>query len=318
MAAERLAALPAHFLRVTPLTPKEAAAADRREAAADRRRLNAERLKNARESRRAEKAERSRREALQQQADAARVRADVAFELSEAGAGHDEEVLWRCLAAAERNGVAEPDIAAAKARLKQLSGPREAAIAAAREIEACETAAAELLEEERVEPSKREEMQRKVAEAARVRLATVEREAKAETKKKEAESRRLQADKVARRERMALVQEAEASRRLEVEKRQREAVQKEEEAERVRTEVAYKLRGAAAGHDEAALERCLVAAKRSGVAKPDIAVAKAMLKKLSGAREAVIAAARELEAAKTAAAELRGKKRPSLSLQTGC
>jgi colicin import membrane protein len=135
-------------------------------------------------------------------------------------------------------------------------------------------------------------MVQKVAEAERVRLARVEREANTEIKKKAAASRRLEAAKVERRKRMALEKEAEEARRLEAEKRQREALQKESEAERVRAEVAFELGEAAVGHDEEALERCLAAAKRNGVAKPDMAVAKAKLKALGGAREA--------------AAELRG------------
>jgi len=84
-------------------------------------------------------------------------------------------------------------------------------------------------------------------------------------------------------------------------------MQREAEAERVRSEVAYELRLAVAGHDEALLERCLAAAQRNGVAKADVTAARAKLKKLSGAREAAIAAARELEASETAAADLSGK-----------
>ena len=101
--------------------------------------------KEAEKSRRLEeKMVERKRKALEQDTAAERVRVEAASELHEAAAGHDEETLRRCLAAAQRIGVAEPDIAAAKVQLKQLSGVREAAIAAAREGEATLAAAAEL------------------------------------------------------------------------------------------------------------------------------------------------------------------------------
>lgn len=181
--------------------------------------------------------------------------------------------------------MAEPEIAVAKAKLKQLSGPREAAIA----LEASKAASARLLETEKVE-------QQKKVEAVRVRLAAVEREAAAKSKKKADESRRLVTEKDERRKRVASEMKA-------TEARQQAARQQEEEVERVRAEVASELREATAGHDETALVRCLAAAQRNNGAKPDIAAAKATLKKLTGAREAAVTAA----AVGAVAAELRGK-----------
>ena len=60
------------------------------------------------------------------QAEAERRRGEVAFELREATAGEDEHVLERCIAAAQRNGVAKAEVASARAALKKIAAAREA------------------------------------------------------------------------------------------------------------------------------------------------------------------------------------------------
>mmetsp|Transcript_12316 Transcript_12316/g.37743 ORF Transcript_12316/g.37743 Transcript_12316/m.37743 type:complete len:934 (+) Transcript_12316:2-2803(+) len=114
--------------------------------AAAQREAHADIIAKAEEARRleAEKAERRRQEALQREAEAERVRNEVAFELHEATARDDEKTLERCLSAAQRHGVAKPDLAAARTKLKKLVAAREAAQQAARELEAAEAVAADL------------------------------------------------------------------------------------------------------------------------------------------------------------------------------
>lgn len=122
------------------------------------------------------------------------------------------------------------------------------------------------------------------AKAEYVRLAVAQREAHADIAAKAEEARRVKAE--------------------EAERRRLESLQREAEAERARAEVAFELREAVAAGDEAALERCLASAYRHGVSKPDVAAAKAMLKKLASAREAEQAAARDQEAAEAVATDL--------------
>jgi hypothetical protein len=122
------------------------------------------------------------------------------------------------------------------------------------------------------------------AKAEYVRLAAAQREAHADILAKAEEARRAKAE--------------------EVERRRLETLQKEAEAERVRAEVAFELQEAMAAGDEAALERCVASAQRQGVAKAEVAAAKAKLKKLASDREAEQAAVRDQEVAEAVATDL--------------